>query len=269
LIEIDIDPVLQLGPVGINWYGFAMAMGIVSVIVLGIAEAKRVTKSMNIQFNLDATLFLIVWAIIGGVIGGRLFYIIDNWQYYVSHPEAFIGLGYVRLIGVLAGAIAGVLLYVLLAKPDYERLSIGQGADVIAPGAMLGIVLQRFGCFIRGCCYGIRSDLPWSVTYVNPMSAAPLGVSVHPVQMYHIIWNLLGFFLLWFMRGRFKRDGMLFLLWLAFYAAGDFGIRFLRDDQTFLLGLQQAQVMDIVLLVITMLWLTFRIWQTNRTVDSQ
>ena len=195
MIEIDIDPILELGPVGIDWYGFAMAMGAVSVIVLSIMEARRVCRSLNIRFNLDSTLFMIVWAMIGGVIVGRLFYIIDNWNYYISQPEAFMGLGYIRLIGVIVGAAVGVLVYMLLAKPDYG-LTIRQWADVIAPGAMLGIVIQRFGCFIRGCCYGIRSDLPWSVVYLNPTSAAPLGVSIHPVQMYHIIWNLLGFVLL-------------------------------------------------------------------------
>jgi phosphatidylglycerol:prolipoprotein diacylglycerol transferase len=268
LIEIDINPVLYFGSVGINWYGFALAMGIVSVIVLSISEAKRVSKSSNLTFNLDSTLLLIVWAIIGGVIGGRLFYIIDNWQYYISQPQEFMGMG-IRLIGVMAGVVIAMLIYMLLDKSKQIQFSIVQGADIIAPGSMLGLVVSRIGCFIKGCCYGTGSELPWSVTYLNPMSIAPLGVSIHPVQMYHVIWNLLGFILIWLLRGKLKPTGTLFLLWLAFYAAGDLGIRFLRDDRAFLFSLQQAQFIDIILLAVTIPLLTFRIWQTKRIVTSQ
>jgi phosphatidylglycerol:prolipoprotein diacylglycerol transferase len=99
------------------------------------------------------------------------------------------------------------------------------------------------------------------VAYTNPASFCPLGESFQPTQIYHLIWNLIGFGILWSLRRRLKPQGSLFLLYLALYAAGDLSIRFVRVGEPFLFGLQQAQLIGIAILVITVPWLIIRMWR--------
>jgi phosphatidylglycerol:prolipoprotein diacylglycerol transferase len=141
-----------------------------------------------------------------------------------------------------------------------RKLSIWLIADLISPGALVGMAIGRVGCVFNGCCYGLTTSLPWAVEYSCPTSYAPLGVPLHPTQMYHIIWNLIAFAILWSLRRRLKPQGSVFLIYLAFYAAGDLLIRIVREGDPFLFGLQQAQVIGIVVLIITLPWLFVRMW---------
>jgi phosphatidylglycerol:prolipoprotein diacylglycerol transferase len=88
-----------------------------------------------------------------------------------------------------------------------------------------------------------------AVIYSNPSSYAPLGVPLYPAQLFHIIWDLAGFAVLWSLRKKLRPEGSLFLLWLIFFAAGDFIIRFFRESEPFLFNLPQAQIIDILIVV--------------------
>jgi prolipoprotein diacylglyceryltransferase len=99
------------------------------------------------------------------------------------------------------------------------------------------------------------------VVYTNPGSFCPLDEQFQPTQIYHLIWNLIGFGILWSLRRRLKPQGSLFLFYLALYAAGDLSIRFLRVGEPFLFGLQQAQLIGILILVVTVPWLIIRMWR--------
>jgi prolipoprotein diacylglyceryltransferase len=92
---------------------------------------------------------------------------------------------------------------------------------------------------------------------------------MHPTQIYHIIWNLAAFGVLWSLRRKLKPTGSVFLLYLAFYAAGDLIIRFFREGEPFLFGLQQAQLIGIIMLVITVPWLVVRIWLAKRKTKAR
>jgi phosphatidylglycerol:prolipoprotein diacylglycerol transferase len=96
------------------------------------------------------------------------------------------------------------------------------------------------------------------VVYTHPDSFAPLGVAVHPTQVYEIIYNLLAFTVLLKLRGRFKPDGSLFLIYLSLYALWRVGSDFLRVGTPFLFGLHQAQVIGIIVLAITIPLLVYR-----------
>jgi phosphatidylglycerol:prolipoprotein diacylglycerol transferase len=110
----------------------------------------------------------------------------------------------------------------------------------------MGQAIGRGGCVINGCCYGLTCDLPIAVIYLNPNSYAPQGVPLYPTQIFHIVWNLAGFAVLWLLRKKLKPDGALFLVWLIVFGLGDFVIRFFREGEPFLFNLPQAQLIDIV-----------------------
>jgi phosphatidylglycerol:prolipoprotein diacylglycerol transferase len=154
------------------------------------------------------------------------------------------------------GAALGIWIYSLFSK----RFSFGYMADMLAPGIILAQAIGRVGCTLNGCCYGTVCDLPWSVIYDHPESLGMIGVAVHPTQIYEIIYNIIIFDILLLLRNRFKPDGSLFLIYLSFYAVWRLGIDFIRDGTDFLFGLHQAQIISIIVLIIT---ISLMIWRTR------
>ena len=127
----------------------------------------------------------------------------------------------------------------------------------------------RLGCTLNGCCYGLPTSLPWGVVYTHPNSFAPIGVAIHPTQIYEIIYNLIAFGVLLKLRGRLKPDGSLFLIYLVLYSIWRFSISFLREESPFLFGLPQAQVIAIIVLVITVPILAYRTRGVKAESDAE
>lgn len=254
MIELDVCPVaFTIGPLEIRWYGIMVVLAVVAIIAISLLEAKRVGIAEDHIYSLA------VWAVIGGVVFSRIVHIIDKWDYYLAHPMqilAFEGLG---VYGAVIGVIVAIVVYCLVKK-----LSIWLITDMISPGALVGMAIGRVGCVFNGCCYGLPTLFPWAVEYSCPTSYAPLGVPLYPTQMFHIIWNLAAFAVLWLLRRRLKPQGSVFLIYLAFYAAGDLLIRAFREGDPFLFGMQQAQVIGIVVLVVTLPLLFVRMWLYRR-----
>jgi phosphatidylglycerol:prolipoprotein diacylglycerol transferase len=96
------------------------------------------------------------------------------------------------------------------------------------------------------------------VVYTYPNSYAPLGVALHPTQPYEIIFLLIVFGVLFWLRKRFQPDGSLFLIYLGVYSIWRIGIDFLREGTSFLFGLHQAQVIGIIVLLIVVPLLVLR-----------
>ncbi|MBN2463931.1 MAG: prolipoprotein diacylglyceryl transferase [Dehalococcoidia bacterium] len=263
MINIDIAPVaFSIGIFEVRWYGIMVVLAIVAVIAISLLEARRVGLAEDHIYSMG------LWAIIGGVLVSRLFHVIDKWEYYMANPAQIIRFEGLTVYGAVLGALLAVFIYCRVKK-----LSFWQVGDVVAPGAILGQAIGRIGCFINGCCYGLPTSLPWGVVYTNPDSYGP-AEAVQPTQIYHLLWNLIGFGILWSLRRRLKPQGSLFLLYLAVYAAGDLGIRFVRDGEPFRSGMffnmQQAQIIGIIILGVTVPWLVIRMWRyrANRPVSA-
>jgi len=253
MINIGINPIaFSIGAFEVRWYGIMVALAVVAIIAIALREAKRVGLDEEHVYSFS------LWAIIGGIIVSRLLHVIDKWNYYMANPAQIIGFEGLTVYGAVLGALLAVLIYCWVKKISFWLIG-----DVIAPGAILGQAIGRIGCLINGCCYGLSTSLPWGVVYTNPGSYCPLDEPFQPTQIYHLIWNLIGFGILWSLRRRLKPQGSLFLLYLALYAAGDLSIRFLRVGEPFLFGLQQAQLIGIIVLVVTVPWLIIRMWRSR------
>ena len=96
------------------------------------------------------------------------------------------------------------------------------------------------------------------MVYTDPESYAPLGVAVHPTQLYEIAYLLIIFGVIFKLRGRFKPDGSLFLIYLSLYSLWRIGIDFLREGTPFVFGLHQAQIIGIIVLAIAVPVLALR-----------
>ena len=268
MIEIGINPVAFLN---IRWYGIFISLAIVSIILyLGW----QVRKGARLSFDTVFTGSLV--GVISGVAISRLLHVIDNIVIAKLHPELvltgavidytqypgqIIGGAGLTAYGAVLGAALGVWVY-----SRFSKMQFGYAADLTAPAVIMAqAVIGRIGCTINGCCYGIPTTLPWGLVYKDEGSLAylasqrlPEGMGLHPTQVYEIIFGLIVFGVLLKLRGRFKPDGSLFLIYLGLYSLWRIGIDFLRVGNPFLFGLHQAQVIGIIVLAIVIPVLALR-----------
>jgi phosphatidylglycerol:prolipoprotein diacylglycerol transferase len=221
-IVIGFDPIIfNLGSMEIGWHGVMVVLAVLT----GIGVSMWLAKGTDIKRE---TIFsLAPWAVLGGIIGARLFHVIDYFGSTYIHDPA-------RIFHFWAGlSILGAILGGTLAAAIYSRIthiSLGRLADVITPGLLLAQAVGRIGCTINGDAYGKPTTLPWGLIYTHPNAGTTtlLNVAGHPSPVYEIILDLLIFAVIWKLRGRLKPDGSLFLLYLCIYSVGRFGIEFTR-----------------------------------------
>jgi len=249
LITIGINPIaFTIGAISVRWYGVMVALAVVVLILWMVWQIRR-----GADISYDSLLTVALIAIPSGIIISRLLHIIDLWGFYMANPGLLWGFGGLTIWGAILGATLGIWIY-----SRFTDFKFGYFMDLVTPGVLLAQVIGRVGCTINGCCYGKASSLPWAVIYTHPDSYAPLGIAVHPTQIYEIIFLLIVFGVLFWLRRRFQPEGSLFLIYLSLYSMWRLGLGFLRDGTDFLFGLHQAQVVGIVVLLIVIPILVIR-----------
>lgn len=161
MLTNSINPVaFTIGSLQIRWYGIMMAMAVVVLLVVMVREAKR----RGITQNIYGIFFS---GIVGGIIGGRSAYVINDWSHFAAHPLDVFGFWGMAQNGMIVGVIAAALIYMGVTMRFSTLLSLG---DVLAGGAPLGLAIARIGCTINGCCYA----------QLSPFSFFPLAMAYTP-----------------------------------------------------------------------------------------
>ena len=222
-------PVLfRLGPLTFHTYGLMIALGI--LLGLWVAVRLAVRDGAPPAQARDAVHGLVTYFVIGGLLGGRLAYIVNYPADFSGHWMSVFKIWEGGLVsyGGLVGALAGFALW----HRNHPLFPWRRVLDWLAPAIPLGHAIGRLGCFAAGCCYGRPTNLPWAVTFTNPESLAPLFVPLHPDQLYEsAMLVVLGLFLLYrFRKSRGRPEGALFVDYLLLYSVGRFGTDFFRDD---------------------------------------
>jgi len=217
--------------------------------------------------RLDPDVFMSIgmWAIGGAIIGAKLLMIVRSLPAYVASPSLLWSMSLLTSAGDFYGGFIGGILGFALYFWFHSSFSFWQAADLCAPAIALGQAIGRIGCLMAGDDYGRPTDVPWAVVFTDPdasrIGGAPLGVALHPVQLYESLVCLALFaFLVWL--GKRKRwDGQVFLAYTFLYAINRFWLEFFRGDadRGFVFGgaLSTSQFIGIVAFVISsMLWVT-------------
>ena len=246
MIDINIDPIALLN---VRWYGIFVAL---AIIVLIAWLVWRVKKGANVTYDTVFTAAIV--GIPSGIVVSRLLHVIDRWDFYIQNPGQIIGGSGLTIYGAVLGAALGVWIY-----SRFSHFRFDYFADLLTPGLILAQAIGRIGCTINGCCYGTVCELPWAIIYTHPDSLAPLGIAVHPTQVYEILYLLVMFGIIFGLRNRLKPDGSVFLVYLSLYSAWRIGVDFIRDGTDFLFGLHQAQVIGIIVLAITIPMLVLKL----------
>ena len=250
MITISIDPVaFTIGSIEVRWYGILIALAILTVVLWTAWQVKK-----GAQISYDTVFTAAVVGIPSGLVLSRLLHVIDDWEYYGRHWGEIVGGGGLTAYGAVLGATLGVWAYSRFSKVNFAYF-----ADVVAPGIILAQAVGRVGCTINGCCYGLETVLPWAVIYTHPNSFCPVGVSVHPTQVYEIFWNLLVFVILLRLKGHLRPDGSIYMVYISLYSVYRLGTDFLREGTPFLFfNLHQAQFIAVIVLSITIPLLVMR-----------
>ena len=212
---------LEIGSFRIYTYGVFLALAFWTALMV----AKNGAKHEGLDPEVMNDLFLYI--LISAIVGSRVFYVATTFEEYIRKPLDMFKLWEGGLV-FYGGFIAAALTAVFYVKK--RRMPVSRTADAAAPAVAFGHFMGRLGCFFAGCCYGKSCDLPWAVTFENPDSLAPLGVPLHPTQLYSAFNNLIVFGILIFFRKRKKFHGQLFFLYILLYGLTRSFIEYFRDD---------------------------------------
>jgi phosphatidylglycerol---prolipoprotein diacylglyceryl transferase len=226
----------------IRWYGILMATAMALGLWLAFREATRRGEQA------DELLKAAELAIIGALVGARLYYVLFNLDYYQTQP-------WWRVFAVWEGGLAihGGLIGGLLAGGGFvwwKRLPLATYLDIVAPYLVLGQAIGRWGNFFNEEAFGRPTDLPWKL-YVSESHRPPQYVDVatfHPTFLYESVWDLAVFLLLvGVLRRRLERTpGALFLAYIGLYSLGRFWIEGLRTDSLMLGSIRVAQLVSVL-----------------------
>jgi phosphatidylglycerol:prolipoprotein diacylglycerol transferase len=239
-----VYPEIHLGPLTLQTFGLMVALAFVAA---GALIAKRLGE---IGKPVDWAYELAFAALAGGIVGSRVYYVIQNYDQVKDDliGKLFSGAGLVWYGGAIGGALA------VLIWARYRRFLGLALLDLCAPALALGYAIGRCGCQLSGDGdYGKAWDGPWAMSY--PDGTVPTDETVHPTPIYETLARGLGAWLLWQLRDRF-RAGVLFAIYLLYAGAERFLVEFLRRNDSAALGLTTAQLESLGMMVAGVVWIS-------------
>jgi phosphatidylglycerol:prolipoprotein diacylglycerol transferase len=214
-----------------------IGIGIAVGLVVDAHEADRTGFGREVVYSLAT------WLIIFGIIGGRLYYVVQNdLGYYLTHPQDILATwqGGMAFYGTIFVCFVVILVFAYRRQLSFWRL-----LDTLVLGLPLGQCFGRIGNMINGDIVGYPTSSPFAFVYTNPQSfidPAYLNRPVFPAALVEFFASLLIFGLLWVLRTRLRTPGLLTVVYLLAYSISQFIVFFWRANSITLFGLKQAQL---------------------------
>ena len=259
-----MQPEIHIFGISLKTFGIVFALGFLSAGAVVARRLRELGKPADYAYEVVGA------SLLGGLVGSRLYYIIQNYS-LVKHDllgSLFSGSGLVWYGGVIGGAIA------VVAWARWRGMLSLELLDLASVPLALGYAIGRIGCQVSGdgdfgrWCYHSGtpvtckgSQLPWSMSYphaiVTPSGVPgkwPAGLKVQPTPIYETVSMGLVAWWLWRVRDRF-RAGALFAFYLLLSGTERLLVEFLRRNHRILLGLTVPQLESIAAMVAGALWL--------------
>jgi phosphatidylglycerol:prolipoprotein diacylglycerol transferase len=231
-----MQPEIHLGPLDLQTFGICFALAFLASGALVGRRLHELGKPRDWAYE------MIFAAMIGGVVGSRIDFLIQNWDEVSGDlvGNIFSGSGLVWFGGLVGGAL-GVILWA------HWRGWLGLALlDACAAPLALGYAVGRIGCQLSGDGdYGVASDVPWAMAY--PDGTVPTTQEVHPTPVYETLAMGLATLVLWRLRDRVA-PGALFALYLIFAGGERFLVEFIRRNDSVVAGLTLAQLLSLAML---------------------
>ncbi len=233
-------PVLiDFGVYELRSYGVFVALAILAGIWFAGREARR--TGLDPAVVTDAA-----WPIVlAALVGARLYYVVFNEpRAYLARPLEILAVwhGGLSVHGALLGGLLAAIWYIRRRGVGFWRF-----ADVVAPGLVLGQTVGQIACLLNGDTYGKPTTLPWAIVFTDPRAMAPLGVPLHPIQIYELFAYLAVFGLVWLASRRATREGTVLLTYALGYGVARFLVEFFRGDPPVVAGVVVPQAVSALL----------------------
>ena len=209
-------------------YSFFMILAVGVGLLLFWRESARQRSAS------ERTFYVLLGALFGGVLGSKLPMIMLYWRDMIAQfPDLTLLITSRSITGGLAGGAVGVLL----AK-RWFGIS-GRRGNLFVPGIAAGVAIGRMGCFLRGCCYGKPTTVPWAVDFGD-------GILRHPTQLYEMIFMVIVLAVgLVAVRRWSEPLGMVFKVFMVAYFSFRFWVEFVRDELTLWHGFTLFQLISV------------------------
>lgn len=223
-----MHPILfQSGPVVIYSYGILVAAGV----LLGLWYARR--QAPRAGLNPEKVWNLGIYMILAALVMAKIWLVFSEWDFYMAHPRQIFSIATFQSGGTFYGGVVGALLVVGIYT-YVQRMPVLPLLDTFSAAVPLGHTIGRLGCFAAGCCYGKPTEVAWGVIFKNPNAArlagTPLGVRLHPTQLYEAAAEFLNFLILVWIGGRQRFRGQILGAYLFLYGIERGIIEFFRGD---------------------------------------
>lgn len=251
----------RIGPLLVRSYGVMMLGAFVAALLWMYYDRERYgfTRSQVLQVAL--------LGFAGGIVGGRIGYVLLGWEQYAGQMPSIMDLWR----GGLSwhGGLAGALITLGIATP-LIGVSFARSFDLSAPGLAVGYAVARVGCFLNACCYGHECSLPWAVTFPQIAGRSIPEVAVHPTQLYAAIGSLIFVLpLILLLTPYLRRPFSRFFGFVVLYSILRFVVEIFRRDATgevwqVLPVFTIAQAASIALIIIFTAVVLVREWPLRR-----
>jgi phosphatidylglycerol:prolipoprotein diacylglycerol transferase len=249
-------PEIDIGPLTLQTFGICFAAAFLAAGALVWRRLDELGKPVDWAYEMGFA------ALIGGLVGARVDFVIENYDDVKGDllGNIFSGSGLVWYGGAIGGAI-GVILWAWWR--GFLTLAL---LDLAAPALALGYAIGRVGCQVSGDGdYGKAWDGPWAMAY--PDGTQPIDTPVHPTPVYETLAMGLIALALWRLRDRLT-NGLLFALYLLLSGAERFLVEFIRRNDDVVIGLTQAQLISVVMMIAGGLWLLLALRRTPRPATA-
>lgn len=267
----------QIGSFKVHYYGLMYAIAF----YVGVELAKFRGKKQGIDPEVIENYGFV--AMMSGLIGGRLYYVLFSAKYYLANPSQILAVwnGGMAIHGGILGGIIGTLIYA-----NRKKLSAFQLGDIVAPSMILGQAIGRIGNFMNGEIHGVPTFTPLSViftikpkfyewfNYYNTLSIAdkgkypelvPFGIvfpnsspagsefpnlPLHPAMLYELVLNLMGFlFLIVFFRNKKYAHGTIWWSYVIIYNAIRIVVSFFRAEDLMMFGIRAPHLISLIMII--------------------
>lgn len=253
----------------INTYGVLLAIAFLVALLVAAHLASRDGLPRERIYDLG------LWMLLASLVGSKLLLLWTEPIYRENWQQLFT-VDFLRSGGVFYGGFIGAVAvgYILIKR---YRLPWWKTADAFAPGIALGQAIGRQGCFAAGCCWGKPTTVPWGVEFTelgHQVTGVPLGIHLHPTQLYESGAALLIFFFLLWLHRRKNFSGQVILAYAVLSAAARFIVEFYRDNfrgdflgLSTLTGLSTSQLLSLLIGLSGLIILLLR-WQKTRAATA-
>lgn len=221
-------PILfHLGSLTIYSYGVIGAAGFLAGLLYAYRRAARVGLDPSKIWNLT------IYGVLFSLGLSKLWLILSAWDYYSANPREIFSMATFQSAGTFYGGLIGAILWTVLYT-HFQKMPTLAVLDLMAAPVALGHAIARLGCFAAGCCYGKPTAVGWSVTFTDPtaekISGTPLGVRLHPTQLYESAAEFLNFGLLAWLGMKRRATGQILGAYFVLYGMERGTIEFFRGD---------------------------------------